>query len=44
MITQNFFLKDINSNDTPKYIKIVNAFKESINVNAFKPSMQQKPV
>ncbi|GAA4950735.1 GntR family transcriptional regulator [Algibacter agarivorans] len=36
MIARKVFLKDINSNDVPKYLKIVNAFKESININAFR--------
>lgn len=36
MISQKIFLKDINANDIPKYVKIVNAFKESININAFR--------
>ncbi|WP_298551506.1 GntR family transcriptional regulator [uncultured Algibacter sp.] len=35
MIAQKVFLKDIDGNNIPKYLKIVNAFKESININAF---------
>jgi len=35
MIAQKVFLKDINGNNIPKYLKIVNAFKDSINTNSF---------
>ncbi|GGZ87788.1 GntR family transcriptional regulator [Algibacter mikhailovii] len=34
MIAKKVFIKDFNGNNNPKYLKIVNAFKESININA----------
>ncbi|WP_136480716.1 GntR family transcriptional regulator [Cognatitamlana onchidii] len=36
MIDQKVILRDINKNNVPKYIKVVNAFKESIEANVFK--------
>ena len=36
MIDQKILLRNLDSNDCPKYIKIVNAIKESIEINALK--------
>lgn len=36
MVDERIVLRDINGNNIPKYQKIVNAFKESIEINAYK--------
>lgn len=35
MVDQRIVLKNINGNNIPKYMKVVNAFKESIEINTF---------